>query len=76
MGSKKNLFITFNNMTEAVRMEAMLSRHGIQGELVPTPRRLSGSCALSYRMSNCQNQLARSLVKKHKGMTKSWFVID
>ena len=76
MGSKKNLLITFNNMTEAVRMEAVLSKNGIKGALVPTPRNISKGCAYSFRMSNQQNQMARSLVKQHKGTANSWLEID
>ena len=76
MDNKKNLLITFNNMTEAVRMESVLSKNGIKGELVPTPRHLSGSCAYSWRMSNRQQHLARSLVKNNKGIAKSWIEID
>lgn len=76
MGSKKNLLITFNNMTEAVRMEALLSKNGIRGELMPTPRHLSRGCAYSLRMSNRQNQMARSLIQQHKGKASSWLEVD
>lgn len=59
--------ITFHTTTEAMEFEAHCGEAGIPGRLIPTPRELSASCGLAWRMAaeeyaGFETQLAASAV--------------
>lgn len=48
---KRCAVITFRTTTEAMEFEARCTGENIPGRLIPTPRELSASCGLAWRMT-------------------------
>ena len=47
---KKYRIISFHTTTEAIAMEKKCGKMQIPGRLIPTPREISASCGLAWRM--------------------------
>ena len=48
---KKYRIISFHTTTEAIAMEKKCGKMHIPGRLIPTPREISSSCGLAWRMT-------------------------
>ena len=48
---KKYRIISFHTTTEAIAMEKKCGKMHIPGRLIPTPREISASCGLAWRMT-------------------------
>ena len=48
---KKYRIISFQTTTEAIAMEKKCGKMHIPGRLIPTPREISASCGLAWRMT-------------------------
>ena len=49
MPKQRYLFITFANISQALRTERACQEAGIPGLLVPTPREVTAPCSMSWR---------------------------
>lgn len=43
--------LSFASTTDAMAFEASCQQEGIPGRMIPTPREISASCGLSWRMA-------------------------
>lgn len=62
------LIVTFENVTEALKLEGACKAAALKGRLIPTPRALSASCALSWRCAPELEEQIR-LICSRQGIT-------
>lgn len=48
---KKYLVLTFRTTTEAMKVEAYCTTHGVPGRMIPLPREISSGCGMCWRVA-------------------------
>ncbi|MGI5891266.1 MAG: DUF3343 domain-containing protein [Bacillota bacterium] len=61
----KWLIITFENVSEAIRLEKFCRRMGIPGQLIPTPHFINASCSMSWRSDPSQRTVLINIITRY-----------
>lgn len=67
MSTKNNkIIITFNTISQAMKMEKILKRNKIPGKLAPIPREISAGCGISWISNiNFKNYII-NIIEEHE----------
>lgn len=57
--------ISFPTTTQAMMMQAIASREGLPGRIIPVPRCLSAGCGMAWAVPADCEQVIRDAIKQH-----------
>jgi hypothetical protein len=62
------LIITFTNVRQVIKADAILKQHGVMAKIIPVPEHISSECGMCIETNNAQLQeidlLLEGFVKK------------
>lgn len=58
--------IVFESVHQAIHAEKLLQQHGVELEMIPTPREISVSCGQSIALSGCSLNAAIAILQKNR----------
>ena len=76
MDKRHWLVISFQSTHDAMRAEKLFQEHDIKGLIIPTPRKISASCGLCWRMVPDLREVAAQILDYNSITLTGWHDIE
>ena len=60
-----SFIVSFNSTTQAMMMQAMATRYGLPGRIIPVPRQLTASCGMAWAAPAEAEGQIRAAIEQH-----------
>lgn len=72
MENKKNYYIVFPNVNEAMHLDKRLTENGVYHLVAPTPREFSNSCGISIKYNFEDREKIEKIAEENKINVLAW----